>query len=249
MSVFNSTFASNYAVSKGGALYQFGTSALLRNCTVASNTAFDGGAGLGCDIGSVVPDVENCLVAGNIGFVSDAYGLFHSLGYNLIGAADPNFTVGFGTDGDQTGTPNSPIDAQLGPLQDNGGPTPTMALLAGSPAINFGYSPSLLLDQRGGRRPVYAGAKLATGDGSDIGAYEADSLLRITAIAVVPLAGINISFWSELGSSYGVEQSSTLGPGTWTGLMDNVVGTGGIVQVTDPDPMQSQRFYRVRLLP
>ena len=249
LNLFNSTFTSNSAISKGGALYQFGTAALLQNCTVASNTAFDGGAGLGCDIGSAVPDLQNCLVAGNIGFVPDAYGIFHSLGYNLIGAADPNFTVGFGTNGDQIGTPSSPLDALLGPLQDNGGPTPTMALLAGSPAINLGYSPSLLLDQRGGRRPVYATAKLAAGDGSDIGAYEADSLLRIKAIEVLAPTGINISFWSEMGSSYWIEQSPTLWPGTWTSLTNNIAGTGGIMHVTDPDPMQPQRFYRVRLLP
>jgi hypothetical protein len=249
LSVFNSTFASNSAVSKGGALFQFGSSALLRNCTVAGNAAFDGGGGLGCDIGSALPDVQNCLVAGNIGFVPDAYGIFNSLGYNLIGLADPSYTVGFGTNDDQLGTPSSPIDALLGSLQDNGGPTPTMALLPDSPAINRGYSPSLLLDQRGGHRPVYATLKLAAGDGSDIGAYERDGLLRITAIDRLAPTGINLSFWSELGSSYGIEQSPTLWPGSWTSLTDNVVGAGGVVQVADPDSMQPRRFYRVRLLP
>jgi hypothetical protein len=52
-----------------------------------------------------------------------------------------------------------------------------------------------------------------------------------------------------LGSSYGIEQSPTLWPGSWTSLTDNVVGAGGVVQVADPDSMQPRRFYRVRLLP
>ena len=63
----------------------------------------------------------------------------------------------------------------LGPLQNNGGPTATMALLPGSPAIDAG-NPSgctgglghlLKTDQRGSRRPD----KEDTG-GCDMGAYE-----------------------------------------------------------------------------
>lgn len=58
-------------------------------------------------------------------------------------------------------------DPKLGPLQDNGGPTPTRALLAGSPAINAGSNPSgLAHDQRGGD---YA---RAVGGSADVGAYE-----------------------------------------------------------------------------
>ena len=40
--------------------------------------------------------------------------------------------------GDQVGTSGSPIDPDIGPLQNNSGPTDTMALLAGSPAIGAG---------------------------------------------------------------------------------------------------------------
>jgi hypothetical protein len=59
-------------------------------------------------------------------------------------------------------------DPMLGPLQDNGGPTQTFALLAGSPAINAGDA-SLLphgitTDQRG--QPRVSGGAL------DIGAFE-----------------------------------------------------------------------------
>jgi uncharacterized delta-60 repeat protein len=177
LEVLNCSFATNNAVSKGGALYQLGASTLLQSCTIAANTAFDGGAGLGCDIGTAVPDLQNCLVAGNIGFVPDAYGIFHSSGFNLIGVADPNFTAGFGAPGDQIGTPGSPIDPLLGPLQDNGGPTPTMALLWGSPAIDRGISAGAPFDQRGALRSIQTGITNAPGgDGADIGAYEAGYL-------------------------------------------------------------------------
>jgi hypothetical protein len=39
---------------------------------------------------------------------------------------------------DLVGTSASPIDPKLGMLQDNGGPTMSMALLPGSPALNAG---------------------------------------------------------------------------------------------------------------
>lgn len=83
--------------------------------------------------------------------------------------------------GDQIGTGANPIDPRLGPLQENGGPTKTHALLFGSPAIDavsdecgcitIGDSPEAVdQDQRGELRPM---------DGNmdreaycDIGAYE-----------------------------------------------------------------------------
>jgi hypothetical protein len=60
---------------------------------------------------------------------------------------------------------------QLGPLQNNGGPTPTQALPAGSPAVDAGSCTDILgaqltIDQRGVPRPQPAGGKC------DIGAYE-----------------------------------------------------------------------------
>ena len=62
------------------------------------------------------------------------------------------------------GGADAPIDPRLGPLQDNGGPTPTHALLLGSPAIDAS-SACPATDQRGVTRPQ--------GAGCDIGAFEA----------------------------------------------------------------------------
>jgi hypothetical protein len=59
------------------------------------------------------------------------------------------------------------VDPLLGPLEDNGGPTDTHSLLAGSPAISAGNLPSCTaVDQRGATRGS---------DGAcDIGAYESN---------------------------------------------------------------------------
>jgi hypothetical protein len=76
--------------------------------------------------------------------------------------------------GNLLGTPASPLDAKLGPLQDNGGPTSTLALLDGSPAINAG-DPAILpapdqYDQRG------VGFSRVVGGRVDIGAVEVQAL-------------------------------------------------------------------------
>jgi hypothetical protein len=69
------------------------------------------------------------------------------------------------------GTANNPIDPRLGALADNGGPTKTHALLAGSPAIDHGdNNDAPAIDQRGVARP-----RDGDGNGSrvvDIGAFE-----------------------------------------------------------------------------
>ena len=67
-------------------------------------------------------------------------------------------------------------DPLLGPLQDNGGPTPTMAPAAASPAIDHGAAFGLMTDQRGVERPIdlpsIPNATAVGADSSDIGAFE-----------------------------------------------------------------------------
>jgi hypothetical protein len=76
---------------------------------------------------------------------------------------------------DEMGTVSgSPLSADplLGPLQDNGGPTETMAPASGSPAIDAGSAFGLTTDQRGLQRPCDFASLPNAGDGSDIGAVE-----------------------------------------------------------------------------
>jgi len=88
------------------------------------------------------PDATlDCALGENI---LNSHGTVTSLGYSL--SSDDGGGVLTGP-GDQIN-----IDPMLGPLQDNGGPTSTHALLPGSPAINSGdpsFSPPPFFDQRG----------------------------------------------------------------------------------------------------
>ncbi len=81
--------------------------------------------------------LSNTLVAGNrLAFgnnPSDCDGTLTSAGYNLIGSTAGDCT----TVGDRTGNKIG-VSPRLGPLQNNGGPTPTHALRSGSPALNAG---------------------------------------------------------------------------------------------------------------
>jgi hypothetical protein len=101
------------------------------------------------------------------GFQNDCtggFGAVGTLGFNLVGDPDQCF---FPTDGDITN-----VDPLLGPLQDNGGPTETHALLPDSPAIDAipvadctdDAGDPILVDQRGVPRPQSIAC--------DIGAYE-----------------------------------------------------------------------------
>ena len=76
--------------------------------------------------------------------------------------------------GTVTGSPLT-ADPLLGALRDNGGPTATMAPAPKSPALDAGSSFGLATDQRGAARPSDFGSIANAGDGSDIGAFEAQA--------------------------------------------------------------------------
>jgi len=91
-------------------------------------------------------------------------GTINDLGYNLIGNGDGTPFVN-GVNGNIVGTAANPVNPLLGPLADNGGPTQTLALLPGSPAIDAANPSNFpTTDQRGVTRPQGARA--------DIGAFE-----------------------------------------------------------------------------
>jgi hypothetical protein len=159
--------------SDGSGVHIEGGPAVLTNVTITQNVGSTvvgstSGGGLARDGGTVT--LRNTIVAGNIATTSanpDLDGTFDAANSfnNFIGnGTGGNLTNG--VNGNQVGTAAAPLNPLLGPLQNNGGPTLTHALLAGSPCINTGNNNSSpgATDQRGFNRIVNFII--------DIGAYE-----------------------------------------------------------------------------
>jgi hypothetical protein len=139
--------------------------------------------------GSSQVTLKNTIVAENTSNDgADLSGAFISGGHNLIGIVDGSTGFSNGVNGDKAGTAVTPLDAQLDPpgLQDNGGPTPTIALLCGSPAIDAGDNSvtnppdNLTTDQRGFPRRF--------NNTVDIGAFEVQSLTGCPTIVTTVAA-------------------------------------------------------------
>jgi hypothetical protein len=152
------------ATKEGGGIYLNTGSLTLRNVTIAFNQAQGTtGSGGGVYNRSGLVSAYNSLFAKNVAFHGpDFNGAFVAASNNLV--EDPNQAVGL-----MAGAGNIvQVDPKLGPLADNGGPTWTHALLAGSPAINHGNNAwipaGVTTDQRGFAR--------IAGGTVDIGAYE-----------------------------------------------------------------------------
>ncbi len=164
----NDTISANQASDNGGGLYNK-SSAIVQNVTFAGNRASTGGNIFNDEAQLSMGDaiVANAAAGGEC--VNSA-GFLTSQGYNLESANTCNFTA----TGDQINA-----DPLLGPLQDNGGPTPTHALLTGSPAIDGGSLANCPpIDQRGVSRPQ--------GSACDIGAYESGDVGDVTPPGPVP---------------------------------------------------------------
>ncbi|QDU07870.1 choice-of-anchor Q domain-containing protein [Gimesia aquarii] len=166
MSISNVTFSGNEAGKEGGAIHNTGE-LTINNTTIYDNFTEGSGGGIYSVADTATVNVKNTIVGGNNAFVSgsDVQGTFNSQGNNLIGTngSSTGFIDGFNND--IVGSEAQRIDPALSPLQDNGGPTLTHALLVGSLAIDAGdNTDGVVTDQRGAARP--------TDTTSDIGAFE-----------------------------------------------------------------------------
>jgi hypothetical protein len=197
LTFINTTLSGNTATGAGGGLYNDGTLTLTHS-TLSGNAADAYGGGLS-NAGTLT--LTHSIVAQNPdgGDCRNHFGAISSQGYNLDSDGSCHLTAAT----DRPGT-----DPLLGPLQDNGGPTFTHALLPGSPALDAipwgtnGCGTTLFSDQRWQARPQTAGGAC------DIGAYE------------VAVAGQPLGAW-------------VAGVTPHTVVCENVT-TGGAVTLNDP---------------
>lgn len=180
--LINSTISGNSARYYGGFYIADSTTLNLTNVTVTLNRSTFSNC-LGCAGGIFAAgtvNLNNTIVAGNINANASLSPDFNGLvsansAYNIIGNNLGLIGISDGVNGNQIGTPASPINARLLPLANNGGATQTHAVLFDSPAIDKGRSFGSATDQRGFTRPfdlpTYPNA--TSGDGADIGAFEA----------------------------------------------------------------------------
>ncbi|MCW5553323.1 MAG: hypothetical protein KIS67_14330 [Verrucomicrobiae bacterium] len=229
-----------------GAVWDDASRLSMTNCTVAFNSGSGGPGGLGgpagegahpgrsgddgtkgLALGSIATlggVLKNTLLANNIptnstGFISDA-------GHNLSSDDSCTFT--------NLGSLNH-TDPKLGPLANNGGPTLTMSLLPGSPAIDAGDSAAAPpTDQRGVPRPYGAAA--------DIGAYEYWLTAKASAS---PGGGVDILACGISGQECCLQVSTNLT--NWTTTATNEISADGTAGFHDDTPGQSLRFYRLML--
>jgi len=188
LTLTNSTVSNNTSATGAGGMFFYNSPVMLTNVTIAGNTALASLAG-GIAANGVTGTLKNCTIADNHADAGDSFGgaiigganltLINTIvsgntagnAYNPVSCTD---TCGGGSNDlqfpptQESGADDTPCvagiafaDPLLGPLADNGGPTKTMALGDGSPALGAGID-CPATDQRGVSREM----------GCDVGAYQ-----------------------------------------------------------------------------
>jgi CSLREA domain-containing protein len=183
VTITNSTISGNTSITLGGGIYVLRTGTTnISNSTINGNSTNGNGGGIAIEDNSPDPitgvaKVKSTIIAANSANIgNDVHGPFTSQGFNLISRTD--YSTGFTQPTDLTGVDGTPFNPMLDPngLQDNGGPTKTIALLCGSPAIDKGTANGLTTDQRDTGFPRVIDDSFipnaSGGDGVDIGAFE-----------------------------------------------------------------------------
>jgi hypothetical protein len=167
--IVNSTLSGNLATSQAGGGIDNNQGGVVRldSCTLSGNNALNGQGG-GIAVQQATLQIRNTLLSAgtagaNLWIDPASASTVQSFGYNLSSDDGAGWLAAAG---DRVNT-----DPLLGPLQDNGGPTATHALLPGSPAIDTGAVTDIAgvpvaTDQRGLARPQ--------GGAADIGAFEVE---------------------------------------------------------------------------
>jgi predicted outer membrane repeat protein len=262
--ITNSTISGNFASTLGGGIhFESHPSLTVSHSTITGNRANTNGGGISnSGYGSV--QLNHTIVAGNTRGATTRSDIFGSanLAFSLLGA-NTGASIG-DIGGNLIGTSSAPINAQLGPLADNGGPTMpdgskmlTRSLLPGSPAINAGDLSAVPgvggvphFDQRGGPWLRVSGGRI------DIGAFESQ-ILPPAAFGDYNGDGevgtADYTVWRDALGQTGLTPFSgadgsgdgKIGPedyGVWKSYFGDTLppGGGGAVALIFPEPMLSR---------
>ena len=248
----NSTITGNTATNGFSTITIQQGSIFSKLTTIAGNTNGAGGTQLEKIVGGGnTATIQNTIIANPIGGVN-CIGIALA-GGSLGGNLDSGSTCGFNQPSDLSNT-----DPLLGVLTSNGGPTPTMALLAGSPAIDAGVTDATVTtDQRNMPRPASAAY--------DIGAYEGGvsslptanlggasiaegnagtSVLNfpVTLSAPAPAGGVTITYSTSDGSALAGSDYVAVVAGTVTILAGATSGNLPVIINGDTNPESDETF-------
>jgi hypothetical protein len=224
MTIRNCTVVGNVAFSGGGvALWAFSGAGLIQNSTITGNVGVGATGSVSTTTatggllqvnGNATLTLQSTIVAGNSALggsrqpdvsVNSVQNPPVTADHCLIGVGDSGFTLSTASAFNVMGTAAAPLDPRLGPLVNNGGPTPTCLPLAGSPAFDRGSNPAnLTTDQRGSPR--------ADGIAPDIGAVEGTSpglpVGAAAALAPVTASGTSYPFTVTYQAAAGIAVGS-----------------------------------------
>jgi uncharacterized repeat protein (TIGR01451 family) len=220
--IIDSTIANNTANSSGGGVYNNNASVMTINHSTITNNLSNSQSGGVVAFSAVT--VSDSIIANNVGALDSP----NCLALAPIVDGGGNFTDDIGVSFPCPATFTETASLNLGALADNGGPTKTRALLAGSAAIDGGVNCTTLSDQRGvPRQPTCdAGAyegdvvvpvfrfELATSevDESPGGAHEVFVELDNSAGSLPPTASVEIFITIDGMAASGRDYGVTVGP-------------------------------------
>ena len=256
LTLTGSTISNNTAAGFGGGVANVSIRTDSGTLTVIGSTIADNTANLGggvVNVGGTVT-LTGSILAGNTATTDPDFfanvGAVASSSFNLIGIAGTSGLTN-GTNNNLVGSVASPLDPRLGPLQDNGGPTQTMALLPDSPAINAGTGTDP--DQRGfgpvGRRDIGAfeavpvALVVDTAADEDDGDYSTGDLSLREAIALANRFPDANTITFDTAGVFATAQTITLS-GTQLSLTEDMTITGSAAGVT-VDGNDSSRVFDV----
>jgi CSLREA domain-containing protein len=252
LTVINSTFSGNgsaYGSTHGGGIENYYGTLTVINSTFNGNSGAYGG---GIDNTAGTATLHNTIIANSSSVTGNCYNtfIFSADAYNL---ADDNTC--------DSATQKTTAQINLGPLANNGGNTPTVALLPGSAAIDAGNDAVCpATDQRGVARPLSLHCDVGAYEFSIIATNDSPTLLgsatTLTATTyLTPLMSLTWNFsdgnipitGNPVTHTYGSPGfftaivTATSGQGTFTATTTVLICTGNTISNTNDDGVGSLR--------